>query len=85
MRIQELQNQAMALCLELKNLSNEEYKVDILKFGFAPTFLLTKNGGYEKFQLWVNSSYTEYYQKRYLERNIVRLEQIKKDLFGEES
>lgn len=83
MRIQQLQDQAMTLCLELKTLSNEEYKAQLVKFRQSPTFIIEYFGrGSERFQLWVSPSFTEHYQKRYLERNIVRLEQIKKDLFG---
>ena len=83
MDIQELKDQAMTLCLELKALSNEEYKAEVVKANYSPTFIIEYFGrGSERFQLWVSSSFTEHYQKRYLERNIVRLEQIKKDLFG---
>lgn len=83
MDIQQLKDQAMTLCLELKALSNEEYKAEVVKAHYSPTFIIEYfNRGSERFQLWVNQSYTEYYQKRYLERNIVRLGQIKKELFG---
>ena len=83
MKIQKLQQEALSLCLELKELSNEEYKAEIVKVHYSPTFIIEYfNRGSERFQLWVNQSYTEYYQKQYLERNIVRLGQIKKELFG---
>ena len=83
MKIQKLQQEALSLCLELKALSNEEYKAEVVKAHYSPTFIIEYfNRGSERFQLWVNQSYTEYYQKQYLERNIVRLGQIKKELFG---
>lgn len=86
MDIQQLQQQALALSYELKTLSNDEYEAQLVKCHHSPTFSIVYNGrGSERFQLWVSPSFTEHYQKRYLERNIVRLEQIKKDLFGEES
>ena len=48
-----------------------------------PTFIIEYFGrGSERFQLWASSSFTEQFQKQYLERNIVRLGQIKKELFG---
>lgn len=83
MKVQKLQQEALSLCLELKALSNEEYKAQIVKFHQSPTFVIEYFGrGSERFQLWLSSGFTEYAQKQYLERNIVRLEQIKKDLFG---
>ena len=83
MDIQQLKDQAMTLCLELKALSNEEYKAQVIKCHKSPTFIIEYFGrGSERFQLWASSSFTEQFQKQYLERNIVRLEQIKKDLFG---
>ena len=83
MKIQKLQQEALSLCLELEALSNEEYKAEVVKSHYSPTLIIEYfNRGSERFQLWVNQSYTEYYQKQYLERNIVRLGQIKKELFG---
>jgi len=83
MDIQQLQQQALALSYELKTLSNDEYEAKLVKCHHSPTFSIVYKGrGSERFQLWVSSSFTEHYQKRYLEKTIVRLEQIKKDLFG---
>ena len=83
MKIQKLQQEALSLCLELKALSNEEYKAQVIKCHQSPTFMIEYFGsGSERFQLWASSSFTEQFQKQYLERNIVRLGQIKKELFG---
>lgn len=83
MKIQKLQQEALSLCLELKALSNEEYKAQVIKCHHSPTFSIDyKHGGKDRFQLWASSSFTEQFQKQYLERNIVRLGQIKKELFG---